>query len=112
MREAVVILAPDVRCQQVVERRDLPAPGNLRCHLQPFGMLVEHRVDDVGEGLVAVEEAVSPGQQVALEPALALVLAEHFHDPPGGREEFVGRQRGRVPLPFSRFERARQADGQ
>jgi hypothetical protein len=36
--------------------------------------LVEHRVDDVDEGLVAVEEAVAAGQQIALEPALTLML--------------------------------------
>jgi hypothetical protein len=47
--------------------------------LQPLGVLVEHRVDDVNEGLVAREEAVAPGQQVALEPALAQVLAQDLH---------------------------------
>ena len=52
-------------------------------------MLVEHRVDDVDEGFVAVEQAVAAGQQVAFQPAFALVLAQHFHDAtgtmPGGR---------------------------
>jgi hypothetical protein len=37
------------------------------------------RVDDVDERLVTVEEAVPAGQEVALEPALALVLGEHLH---------------------------------
>jgi hypothetical protein len=57
--------------------------------LQPLGVLVEHRVDDVDERLVAVEEAVAAGQQVALEPALALVLAEHLHHAAVGREVVV-----------------------
>ena len=72
--EAVVVLAPDVAGQQVVQARDRTAPRDLVGDLQPLGVLVEHRVDDVDERLVAVEQAVPAGQQVALEPALALVL--------------------------------------
>jgi hypothetical protein len=72
--EAVVILLPDVRGQQVVQRRDRPAPRQLFGDLQPLGVLVEHRVDDVDERLVAVEQAVAAGQQIPLQPALALVL--------------------------------------
>ena len=78
VREAVVVLAPDVRAEQVVERRDRPPPRDVARHLQPLRVLVEHRVDDVDERLVAVEEAVPAGQQVALEPALAEVLGEHL----------------------------------
>ena len=44
-------------------------------------MLVEHRIHDVDERLVAAENAVPPGQQVALQPALAQVFAEHLHHP-------------------------------
>ena len=32
------------------------------------------------EGFIAGEEAVAAGEQIAFEPALAHVLAEHFHD--------------------------------
>ena len=78
-REAVVVLAPHVAGEQVVERRDGPAPRDLTGDLQPLGVLVEHRVDDVDECFVAVEESVAAGQQVSLEPALAEVLREHFH---------------------------------
>jgi hypothetical protein len=42
-------------------------------HLQPFGVLVEHRVDDVDKGLVAAEEAVPASQQITFQPALALM---------------------------------------
>src|SRR6516164_9577008 len=45
-------------------------------HLLPFGVLVEHRIDDVDERLITREKAMAAGEQVALEPALALVLAE------------------------------------
>ena len=55
--------------------------GMPRVDLQPLGVLVEHRVDDVDERLVAVEQPVPPGQQVTLEPALAQVLRQHLHHP-------------------------------
>ena len=42
-------------------------------------MLIEHRVDDVNEGLVTRKETMPSRQQVAFQPALALVLAEDFH---------------------------------
>ena len=56
--EPVVVLPPDVRAEEVVERGDRPPPGDVVAHLQPLGVLVEHRVDDVDERLVAREEAV------------------------------------------------------
>ena len=77
--EAVVVLPPDVRGEQVVQRGDRPPPRDVPRDLQPLGVLVEHRVDDVDERLVAGEEAVPAGQQVAFEPALAHVLAQHLH---------------------------------
>ena len=52
-------------------------------------MLVEHRVDDVDEGLVAVEEAVAAAEQIALQPALAEVLGEDLHDATVGSEVVV-----------------------
>ena len=54
--------------------------------VQPLGVLVEHRIDDVREGLVGVEEPVAPGEQVALQPAEQRVLREHLHDAPVARE--------------------------
>jgi hypothetical protein len=69
-----VVLAPDVRGEQIIERADRAPPGDVPRHLEPLRVLVEHRVDDVDEGLVAVEEAVAAGQQIALEPALTLML--------------------------------------
>jgi len=78
VREAVVVLAPDVRAEQVVERGQRLPPGDPACHLQPLRVLVEHRVDDVDEGLVAIEEPMPAGEQVPLEPALAEVLRKHL----------------------------------
>src|SRR5690606_14763977 len=68
--------APDVRGEQVVEGGDRGAPGQFARGAQPFDVLVDHRVDDVHERLVAGEQAVPPGEQIALEPALAHVLGE------------------------------------
>ena len=44
-------------------------------------MLVEHRVDDVDERLVAVEEAMTTGEEISLEPSLALVFGQGLHHP-------------------------------
>ena len=44
VREAIVILLPDVRCKQIVQRRDLAAPGQFQCDFQPLRMLAEHGV--------------------------------------------------------------------
>ena len=53
--------------------------------LQPFGMLIEHRIHDVDERFVTREKAVTPGKQITFEPTLAHVLAEHFNDPAASR---------------------------
>ncbi len=73
--EAVVVLAPDERTEQVIQRGNGPPPGNMARDLEPFGVLIEHRIHNVDEGLVAGEESVPAGQQVALQPAFALMFA-------------------------------------
>ena len=75
-------------------------------------MLVEHRIDDVDECLVAVEEPVPPGEKITFEPALALVLAEHFHYAPRGREKFVALHGRGFPLAFGHFKKGFQAVGE
>ena len=77
MGEAIVVLLPDMGGEKVVQGRDLSSPGQLGGDLQPLGVLTEHRIHDANERLIAVEEAVPPGQQIAFQPALALMLAEH-----------------------------------
>jgi hypothetical protein len=49
-------------------------------------VLVEHRIDHVGERLVGVEEPVSAGEQVPFEPTNQRVLGQHFHDAAVARE--------------------------
>nr|WP_281412215.1 hypothetical protein [Miltoncostaea marina] len=104
MGEAVVILAPHVRGQQVVERRNRSAPLDVVGHLQPLGVLVEHRVDDVDEGFVAREEPMPAGEQVALEPALTKVLGQDLHHPPVGAEVVVRLDGCGVPGPIRDIE--------
>ncbi len=79
--EAVVVLAPDVGGEQVVEGGDRRAPGQFAGGLQPLDVLGDHGVDDVGEGLVGGEEAVAAGEEVPLQPALADVFGQDLHDP-------------------------------
>ena len=75
MAEAVVVLPPYMRGQQIIERGDRAPPRECRANLQPLGVLVEHRIDDVDECLVAGEQAVSAGEQITFEPALAQVCS-------------------------------------
>ena len=86
MGEAVVILPPHGRGDQQVQRGDRLAPRQMVADLQPLGVLVEHRVDDVHERFVGREESVPAGEQIAFEHAFHGVLAEHLHHAAVGRE--------------------------
>ena len=57
--------------------------------LQPLGVLDRHRRGDHRERLVGGEQAVAAGEQVALQPALAVVLGEDLHHPPVGADVLV-----------------------
>src|ERR1700732_1746548 len=92
MAETVMVLPPDVRGEQVIQRRDGPSPRNLQRGLEPFRVLVEHGIDDVDKGLIAGEEAVAAREQITLQPALAHVFAENFQDAAIGRNMVVGGQ--------------------
>ncbi len=72
-------------------------------------MLIEHRIHDVDECLVAVEETMPTREQVAFEPALALVLAEHLHHAAGGSEKFIVLPQLGVPLPLRHLEDGTQS---
>src|SRR5450756_2393489 len=52
------------------------------------------------------------GEQVALEPALALMLTENLHHAPGGCEKFVIRRGRGVPLTFGYFKEGFQTVGE
>ena len=79
MTETVMVLTPNVRRQEIVERRYRLSPRNSTRAAQPFRVLVEHRVDNVYKGFVAREQPMPAGEQISLEPTLAKLLAQHFH---------------------------------
>ena len=56
------------------------------------------------ERFVGVEHAVAAGEKIPFEPALALVLAEHFHHPSVAGEPFVAAHNRRLPLAVGRLE--------
>ena len=87
MRKAVVILPPHQRCNEKVDRRHGCSPIELLLGLlQPFGVLVEHGINDVDEGFITREEPVAASQNVTFKPAFERVLAQHFHHAPGDIE--------------------------
>jgi hypothetical protein len=55
---------------------------------------------------------MAPGQQVAFEPAFALVLTEHFDHAPSRRKKLVVRDSRGVPLALSHFGKGFQAVGE
>src|ERR1700684_2603076 len=71
-----------MRREQVIQRRDRLAPGDLLADFDPFCMLIEHRIDDVDEGLVAREKAMASGEEISFKPAFAQMLAQDLHDAP------------------------------
>src|SRR6185312_9718169 len=89
MCESIVVLSPDMGGKQDIEGGEFPAPRKSSRDFQPFGMLVEHRVDDMYKSFVAIEETVSAGKQVAFHPAFALVFAEDLHDTAIGVQVFI-----------------------
>ncbi len=76
--EAIMVIAPAGRGQQNVERGDRFTPGQFDAFLKPLGMLDRHRSRDQREGFVGSKETMATSEQVAFEPAVAEMLAEHF----------------------------------
>jgi hypothetical protein len=66
MSESIVILAPDGRSEQDVERSNLLSPFDFEALLDPLAVLVDHGVDDVNKGLITVEQTVTSREDVTL----------------------------------------------
>jgi hypothetical protein len=66
MCESVMILSPDSRSKQNVERSNLLSPFDFETLLNPLAVLVDHGVNDVNERLVAVEQTVPSRENIAL----------------------------------------------
>ena len=104
MREAVVVLPPHMAREQIIERGNRSPPRQLPRHFQPFRVLIEHRIDDMRERLIGIEQAVAPGQQIPFQPALALVFAQHLQDTSLRRQPLVVRLDVCHPLPVGGAE--------
>jgi hypothetical protein len=76
---AIVILSPDGGGKENIKGRDLDTLLDSIALLNPFEILIYHRVDDLDEWLVAVEYTIPSGENITLEPAFTGVLAGHFH---------------------------------
>ena len=76
-----MVLTPDMGRQQKIERSNRLAPWHLGGGFQPFGVLIDHRIDDMDERLVTGQQAMAPRQQIAFEPTLAHLFAEDLHHP-------------------------------
>ena len=111
MGKTIMGLLPDVGGEQIIERGDFSPPRQFGGDLQPLGVLVEHRIDDVDKGLIAVEQPVSTGEQISFEPSFALMLAEHLHDPAFGCEKFIVVLGPGLPLPIGDLKNGVQAVG-
>lgn len=73
-------LTPDCAGQKDVERRNILTPCDFSTLLKPLGVLVDHRIDDVYERLVGVEESVATAEDVAFKPTFDGVLRKHLHN--------------------------------
>src|SRR5437588_3981495 len=109
MTEAVVVLPPDVRGEQIVERSDGTPPGDVSRRLQPLGVLIKHRINDVYEGFITVEEAVTTCEEIAFEPALTEMFAQDLHHATRWREVVVGFKNRFDEDSISRFKESVQA---
>lgn len=63
-------------------RGHFDAPFYFQALLKPLAVLINHGVNDVDKGFIAVEHAVPTGEYVAFEPTLDRMLTEHLHDAP------------------------------
>src|SRR5258708_25810018 len=76
-----MVLAPDMRGEEVIQRCARPPPRQGARDLQPLGVLVEHGIADVNESLVTREKAVTSSDQISLEPTLAELLDQDLDHP-------------------------------
>lgn len=100
MRESIVVLLPYVGCQDQIQGGDGLSPRELIADLQPFCMLSRHGVNDSDKCLIACKESVTSGQQIAFQPSLAHVLAEHaVHNTSVSCQAFIAVIDHAVPVP-------------
>ncbi len=72
--------------------------------LEPFRVLHGHGIGDHRERLVSREQPVAAGERVTLEPAVAVVLAEHLHHAAVVRDVVVDVDEARDEAAIRHFE--------
>lgn len=95
--ETVVVLTPDGGSKENVKRGDFGTPFDLETLFDPLAVLVNHRVDDMDEGLIRVQlegeishkieksikdrthKTVSTRQDITLKPSFNSVLRQNLH---------------------------------
>ena len=90
MAESIMVLPPYVRSEEIGQRGDRAPPGDFLAYLEPLGMLVEHRIDNVDERFVAGKQTMASREKIAFQPSLAEMLAQNFHDAAIRRDMIVG----------------------
>lgn len=69
-----------VPSEKNVQTGNLDTPFYLVTLLEPLAMLTNHTVNDVDERFVAIEQPVTPGENVSFEPPFNSVLRKDFHN--------------------------------
>ena len=60
MGEAIMVLTPHGGSKQDIQRRHFGSPFDFETLLNSFAVLVNHRVDDVDERFVAIQQSMPP----------------------------------------------------
>jgi len=79
MREHVVILPPDVRCQQVVQRSNRTSPRNVALTFSHLACWLNMESTNVNECFIAREKIHAARSEDTLQAALAHMFAQDFH---------------------------------
>src|SRR5271154_4354005 len=100
-----------MRAEKVIERGNRTTPREAGATRQPFDVLVDHRVNYMDERLIAIEETVATGQEIAFQPPLAEVLRQHLHHSAIRGEMIVANNCFSSPCAISDLEDRRQPVG-
>ncbi len=113
MREAIMILLPDMRSQNDIQRSNFFSPAQLVAYFEPLCMLSSHGIDDAGKALIAVKEAMTARQQVSFQPAFAHMLRQHgVEESAISCQELIIIMHLAIPLTIRCFKRIIQTVGQ
>src|SRR4030095_4112455 len=79
VRKSIVVLPPDRRGDQNIERGDLFTPCEVITDGKPLGVLIEHRIYYMDKRLIGRDETMASREQITLEHPLNGMLTQHLH---------------------------------